>query len=60
MADTSNGIIYGTAEVKFKATAGMDKTIGWLDENGMQPAGNAPSFMDVFAAQVTDGPVDSI
>ena len=60
MADTSNGIIYGTAEVKFKATEGIDKTIGWLDENGMQPAGNAPSFMDVFAAQVTDGPVDSI
>lgn len=60
MADTSNGIIYGTAEVKFKATEGTDKTIGWLDENGMQPAGNAPSFMDVFAAQVTDGPVDSI
>ena len=60
MADTSNGIIYGTAEVKFKASAGTDKTIGWLDENGMQPAGNAPSFMDVYAAQVTDGPVDSI
>lgn len=60
MADTSNGIIYGTAEVKFKASAGTDKTIGWLDENGMQPAGNAPSFTDVYAAQVTDGPVDSI
>ena len=47
MADTSNGIIYGTAEVKFKTSEGTDKTIGWLDENGMQPAGNAPSFMDV-------------
>ena len=26
----------------------------------MQPAGNAPTFMDVNAAQITDGPVDSI
>lgn len=61
MADTSNGLIYGIAEVKFKPTVGgQEKTIGWLDENGMQPAGNAPSFMDVYAAQVTDGPVDSI
>ena len=61
MADTSNGLMYGVAQVKFKpAAGGEDKTLGWLDENGMQPAGNAPSFMDVYAAQVTDGPVDSI
>lgn len=60
MADTSNGILYGTAEIKFKPGSGEEKTIGWLDENGMQPAGNAPSFLDVYAAQVTDGPVDSI
>ena len=37
MADTSNGIIYGTAEVKFKASEGTDKTIGWLDENSKLP-----------------------
>lgn len=60
MADNSNGLIYGTAEVKFKPADGSEETIGWLDENGMQPAGNAPSFMDVYAAQVTDGAVDSI
>ena len=60
MADTSNGLMYGVAAVKFKPAAGEEKTLGWLDENGMQPAGNSPSFMDVMAAQVTDGPVDSI
>lgn len=62
MADTSNGLMYGVALVKFKSFAqpSQEKELGWLDENGMQPAGNAPSFMDVYAAQVTDGPVDSI
>lgn len=60
MADTSNGLMYGVAAVKFKTSEGGEKTLGWLDENGMQPAGNAPTFMDVNAAQVTDGPVDSI
>lgn len=62
MADTSNGLMYGVAAVKFKAAGagGQEKTLGWLDENGMQPAGNEPTFMDVIAAQVTDGPVDSI
>ena len=60
MADTSNGLMYGVAAVKFKPASGEGKTLGWLDENGMQPAGNAPTFLDVFAAQVTDGPVDSI
>lgn len=62
MADTSNGLMYGLAEVKFKPAGeeSEEKTLGWLDENGMQPAGNAPQFLDVYAAQVTDGPVDSI
>lgn len=60
MADNSNGLMYGVAEVKFKESQGEEKTLGWLDENGMQPAGNAPQFLDVYAAQVTDGPVDSI
>ena len=62
MADTSNGLMYGLAEVKFKpsGSSSEEKTLGWLDENGMQPAGNAPQFLDVYAAQVTDGPVDSI
>ena len=58
--DKSNGLMYGVAAVKFKTSEGEEKTLGWLDENGMQPAGNAPTFMDVNAAQVTDGPVDSI
>lgn len=62
MADTSNGLMYGVAAVQFKAAGaeGQEKTLGWLDENGMQPAGNAPTFMDIMAAQITDGPVDSI
>lgn len=62
MADNSNGLIYGLAEVKFKpdGAESEEKTLGWIDENGMQPAGNAPQFLDVYAAQVTDGPVDSI
>lgn len=55
MSDTSNGIIYGVAEVTFKG-----KVIGYIDEQGMQPAGNAPSFLDIYAAQQLDGPVDSI
>lgn len=55
MADTSNGIIYGVAEVKFK-----EKVIGYIDDQGMQPAGNAPSFLDVYSAQLLDGPVESI
>ena len=55
MADTSNGLIYGLSEVKFK-----EQVLGYIDQNGMQPAGTAPTFMDVVAAQVTDGPVESI
>ena len=55
MSDTSNGIIYGVAEVKFK-----EKVIGYIDDQGMQPAGNAPSFLDIYAAQQLDGPVESI
>ena len=58
--DKSNGLMYGVAAVKFKTSEGEEKTLGWLDQNGMQPAGNSPTFMDVNAAQVTDGPVDSI
>lgn len=55
MADTSNGLIYGLSELKFK-----DKVIGWIDENGLTPAGTSPSFLEVKAAQVQDGPVDTI
>lgn len=55
MAETSNGIIYGLAELKFAG-----KTLGWIDENGLQPAGNAPTFTPVKAAQVLTGSVASI
>lgn len=55
MADTSNGLIYGVGAVKFKS-----KTIGYISQDGMQPAGNAPSFTDIFAAQVQSGPVGSL
>ena len=60
MADTSNGLMYGVAAVKFKPASGEEKTLGWLDQNGMQPSGSAPTFLEVFAAQVMDGAVDSI
>lgn len=60
MADTSNGLMYGVAAVKFKPSSAEEKTLGWLDQNGMQPAGSAPTFLEVFAAQVMDGAVDSI
>ena len=60
MADTSNGLMYGVAAVKFKPSSGEEKTLGWIDQNGMQPSGSAPTFLEVFAAQVMDGAVDSI
>ena len=60
--DTSNGLIYGLAEIKFKSSAAssQEKTIGWIDENGLQPAGSEPQFLEIFAAQVLDGAVESI
>ena len=62
MADASNGIIYGVAEIKFKSSAidSEEKTIGWIDENGLQPAGTEPQFLEIFAAQVLDGSVETI
>ena len=33
MADTSNGLMYGVAAVKFKPSSGEEKNLGWLDEN---------------------------
>lgn len=55
MADNSNGLIYGIASVKFK-----NKEIGYISQDGLQPAGNAPSFTDIYAAQVQSGPVGSL
>lgn len=55
MTDTSDGIIYGLAKVTFGG-----KTIGWIDENGLQPAGSAPSFLPIKAAQVLSGAVKTI
>lgn len=62
MADTSNGIMYGVAEIKFKGSAAesQEKTLGWIDENGLQPAGTEPQFLEIFAAQVLDGAVETI
>lgn len=62
MADTSNGIMYGIAEIKFKGSAAesQEKTLGWIDENGLQPAGTEPQFLEIFAAQVLDGAVETI
>lgn len=62
MADTSNGIMYGVAEIIFKSSAASssEKTLGWIDQNGLQPAGTAPQFLEIFAAQVLDGAVETI
>lgn len=45
-------IIYGIAKVTF-----CSKVIGYLDESGLTPAGSAPSYQDIYASQVKDGPV---
>lgn len=60
--DKSNGLIYGLAEVSFKPEGeGSEEVIfGWISQDGLVPSGTAPSFTDIFAVQVTDGPVDSI
>ncbi|WP_303208678.1 hypothetical protein [Bacteroides oleiciplenus] len=47
--------IYGLNQVKFDG-----KEIGWIDEQGLQPAGTAPTQVDVYAAQVKDGPIATI
>lgn len=62
MSDKSNGIMYGVAEIKFKSSAAesQEKTIGWIDENGLQPSGTEPQFLEIFAAQVLDGAVETI
>lgn len=62
MADKSNGLIYGLAEVSFKPEdEGSEEVIfGWISQDGLVPSGTAPSFADIYAAQVTDGPVDSL
>ena len=48
-------LIYGMARVKFDGVE-----IGWFDEQGLTPAGSAPTQVDVYAAQVKDGPVATI
>lgn len=62
MADTSNGLIYGLSEIAFKPEGeGSEEVIfGWVSEEGLSPSGSAASFTDIYAAQVADGPVDSI
>ncbi|MDR0937989.1 MAG: hypothetical protein LBN29_01350 [Mediterranea sp.] len=52
---TSSDLIYGIALVKF---GGVE--IGWLSQDGLQPAGTAPSSTPIYAAQVKDGPVISL
>ncbi|MFV0403644.1 MAG: hypothetical protein ACK5KV_06810 [Bacteroides graminisolvens] len=44
--------IYGIAAVKFGG-----KTLGYIDQNGFQPAGTAPTRTPIYAAQVKSGPV---
>lgn len=55
MAQTDDGIQYGCAELMINS-----KKVGYIDENGLQPAGNSPQFMNVKAAQVLTGSIKSI
>lgn len=47
-----DGLIFGLAHLMFKG-----KEIGLISEEGLQPAGSAPSTTDIYAAQIKDGPV---
>ena len=48
-------LIFGMSQVKF---CGLE--IGWFDEQGVTPAGTAATQVDIYAAQVKDGPVGTI
>ncbi len=48
-------LIYGMTRVEF---CGVE--IGWFDEQGLTPAGTAATQVDIYAAQVKDGPVGTI
>lgn len=48
-------LIFGMSQVKF---CGVE--IGWFDEQGVTPAGTAATQVDIYAAQVKDGPVGTI
>lgn len=48
-------LIYGMALVKF-----CGEEIGWFDEQGLTPAGTAATQVDIYSAQVKDGPVGTI
>lgn len=45
-------IVYGLSAVKFAG-----KEIGYIDNNGIQPAGTAPTRTPIYAAQKKDGPI---
>lgn len=49
------GLIFGLAHLKFK-----NKELGLISEEGLQPAGTAPSTTDIYAAQKKDGPVATL
>lgn len=48
-------LIFGMSQVKF---CGLE--IGWFDEQGVTPAGTAATQVDIYAAQIKDGPVATI
>lgn len=48
-------LIYGMSRVKFGG-----QVIGWFDEQGLTPSGSAATQLDIFSAQVKDGPVGTI
>lgn len=51
----NDGLVYGLNELKVDG-----KTIGWLSDAGLQPAGTAASKTEIFAAQVKDGPIKTL
>lgn len=48
----TDGIIYGVNDLIFKG-----KTLGYISEDGLTPAGESPSKTNIWAAQKRDAPV---
>lgn len=51
----NNGLIYGIGKLSF-----CGKEIGWISQDGLAPAGEDVQTTPIYAAQVTDGPVDEL
>lgn len=51
----NNGLIYGIGTLSF-----CGKEIGWISQDGLTMAGEDAQTTPIYAAQVTDGPVDEL